>query len=350
MDRADPDIVISHLSWRSPYAERAMVEIRGTCAPNFLAVLPNTTSSAGLLDTLPLELLYLVLNDLDFQSLFAFLMANTRCRTLVESFPTYKRTVAHAAGVLVAVNRTKVLPIHTAAQIYAALTSEICFLCNDYGPFLFLLTAERCCLNCLRDDQSLRVFSFSRAASCFGLARSELAKLPSMRGLPGTYCIGTTIRHQRGLTLVGVNHARARGIAVHGSEAAMQEYVARKNASSVASYLRKSPSSQSRYPTSPAMYLEDPIDRFCGMASTPSPSLNVLGNPEDGLWCLGCHDDFDKWSRFKTRDLSGDDAEDECARTQRLWSRACRAWSRSKFVDHVQHCQGAISRFGGMST
>ena len=298
-----------------------------------------------LLDTLPLELLHLILNALDFRSLFSLLMANTRCRTLVESFPTYKRTVAHATGVLAAMNRTKTPTIHSAVQIYAALSSEFCVLCNDYGPFLFLLTAERCCLNCLRDKPSLRVIPLSRAAFCFGLSRGTVAKLPSMRGLPGTYCIGTTIRHQKSLTLVSVDHARARGIAVHGSEEAMQAFVARKHASSLDSYLqKKSLSPRSRCPTSPATYLGDPVDRFCGMASTPSPSLNVPDNPEYGLWCLGCHDEFVKWSRFKTRDLSGDNAEDECARTHRLWRKACRAWSRSNFADHIQNCQGAISR------
>lgn len=347
MDGADPETIISHLSWRSLYARRAMIEIRGLSTPNFLVIRP---SSAALLDTLPLELLHLVLDRLDFQSLFSLLMTNTGCRSLVESFPPYKRTVTHAISVLAAMNRTKVLPIHSAAQVYTALSSESCFLCDDYGPFLFLLNAERCCLNCLRDNPSLRVFSLSRAAVCFGLARTEVAKLPSMRGLPGTYCVETTITHPTSMTLVSIDHARARGIQVHGSEVAMQAFVARKHALSLARYRQKSQTSRSRCPTSPSTYLGDPVDRFCGMASTPCPSLNVPDDPEHGLWCLGCHDEFDGRSRFQKRDFSGDKAEDEFARTQRLWSKACRAWSRSKFVDHVQHCQSAMSRFGKTGT
>lgn len=171
-----------------------------------------------------------------------------------------------------------------------------------------------------------------------------------MRGIWGTYCVGSTVTHRTDLRLVSIQDARNRAIALHGSEAAMQTFVEAQHALRLADYRRKttsrlSSSSRCRRPTSPSVFLNDPKDQFCGMASTPFPSLKMSAEAEHGLWCLGCHDMFDHWSGFKMLEGANDASEDEGARTQRLWSGECRAWSKSGFLAHIKGCQGALSKF-----
>lgn len=155
LEEADPDTLILQLSWRPIYAHKAMIDVVQMASPTFLDDRSRTISSAGALDAFPLEIIHLIFASLDFQSLFYFLCASLRCRALVETFPAYKETTTHAAGVLMVINRMKLLEMHTAASIHLALRSESCTRCNDYGPFLFLPAVKRCCLNCLCDDSTL---------------------------------------------------------------------------------------------------------------------------------------------------------------------------------------------------
>lgn len=80
-----PDAVIERVSWRPAYILDAMISIPDELPkPTILARTP-TSFSLGLLDTLPIELLYNILNSSDFQSLSRFARVSHGAKILVES-------------------------------------------------------------------------------------------------------------------------------------------------------------------------------------------------------------------------------------------------------------------------
>ncbi|KAF2236212.1 hypothetical protein EV356DRAFT_76351 [Viridothelium virens] len=340
-----PAALVSQWSWRTLYARKAMIEVN-IPSPKYLQHDSGISSSAGVLDTLPLELLHLILELLDFQSLYNVVHGSRRCRVLVEALPAYRETSTHAPSVLAAMKRTKLLSTHSAACIHTALRSESCTECNEYGPFLFLPISERCCLNCLRDDLSLRVSTIPKITKRFGITRNDLTGVPIMQGIPGEYRIGFAVTHKTAPNLVSVKQAKMRATAIHGSEHAMQTYVTSRHTLQMDRYTQRASNhsgttARLRRPTSPSRILKAPNDPFCGMASTAIPSLRGTERPEHGLWCLGCHALFDRWVKYKIPDGNGGNGEDDSVRMRRLYRRECRAWSRSDFLIHIKECEGS---------
>lgn len=90
--------LIDRLSWYPPYS---MIYIPDEpIEPAFLS--RNLTSSMGLLDTLPTELLHIILNLSDFQSLSRFAQVCHQAKTSVELLLPYQQTMKHAFKALVA--------------------------------------------------------------------------------------------------------------------------------------------------------------------------------------------------------------------------------------------------------
>ncbi|EXL60652.1 hypothetical protein FOCG_03483 [Fusarium oxysporum f. sp. radicis-lycopersici 26381] len=93
--------------------------------------------------------------------------------------------------------------------MYRALTTEICSLCKNFGGFLFLPTATRCCFACIENAPELRVISL--------VAFKKLTKV-KMKWL--TYHIGHVVRMVPGIYSMGEKPARRPGLLLAEVEAA----------------------------------------------------------------------------------------------------------------------------------
>lgn len=223
-DALTSDALVARFSCRSSDMVRWIIHIEETNQPTETTATLRThvSSSIGSLDTLPVELLHIICNSLDFRSLSRFARVCHRAKSIVESLSSYQRITKHASAALIALKRTDIIKFHTGATIHAALLSDECVSCQQFGPFLFLPTCERCCYWCLKRERSLRVITPRTAGICFGVSRADLKEhIPLMINIPGSYRWGHVVRPHRRARLVSVKQAEEVGISVHRSREAM---------------------------------------------------------------------------------------------------------------------------------
>ena len=158
----------------------------------------------GQLDSLPLEVLQYVLQQLDLHTLTLMQSLNQRSKLLVNSLPQYRDVVAHAPNALRAMLSTGLASFFSKDVLCSTFRSRECFLCGSFGPLLYLLACRRCCWLCLAEASDALPVSREFAIHSFGLPRSAVLQLPCMRSLPGQYILdrfhGDT--HKRRLALI----------------------------------------------------------------------------------------------------------------------------------------------------
>lgn len=292
-------------------------------------------SSLGLLDTLPLEVLWMIFDKSDVQSLVHISMTSLRGMAYIESISKYQDLRKHAPHALVALGRTGLLGYHPLCDLYAALRSDRCVSCSAaFGAFLLMLTCQRCCYECLFWNTSLRAIPISIARQCLELVPSQLADLPKLHSLPDEYWIGWRIKVKARYRLVSVRDVNLRALQVHGSDYLQERLNSRKNMRShrvntwnaiyrapLQSFGQDPltiPGSTASRPTMPQTFRGD-LNKWGGMASIVFPSLTASGALESGLWCRGC-----EWS------AGGRGRGGVCSK----------AWTTAEFVQHARQCRG----------
>lgn len=357
LNTSNVDALIDRLSWRPAHVVDSMISVSETIQS---IILPRTLtfSSLGPLDTLPTELLHLIFNSLDFQSLSRFAQICHKANIVVESLPSYERMIKYASKALIALSRTKLITFHTAATIYTALLSEKCVSCQNFAAFLFLPTCERCCYECLCNERSPRVISIRMAGICFGVSPKDLGQIPIMLSIPGMYSFCHNATRVKRVRLVSLKQAKKLGISVHGSQEAMEIVSVSKKAGKLsyrqlqlARWLTGSSDSEPQNSSTPRLLDNAPNDNFCGMASISFPSLRPNIELEHGLWCYGCRVNLDNLECHGRR-ISFDDLNDFESGTHLLGSgvdliniflrREFQARSRSEFLEHTRNCKWAI--------
>lgn len=330
LDGFTPDAIIERLSWRPAYILNSMItiskRIRSRALPRTLA-----SSSIGSLDTLPAELLHIILNSLDFQSLLRFARACHQAKTRVESLLSYQHMMKHAPTVLIALSQTKLITFHAAGTIHAAFLSDKCVSCQIYAAFLFLPTCKRCCYECLSSERSLRVITIRMAEVCFGVSRKDLAQIPTMFSIPGRYAVGHVVPHQKRVKLVSLKQAQKLGISVHGSQEAMESVGVSRDAPKIKNVRHRQRRLAQWIAGSNSADRQN--DEFCGVASISFPSLRPKGEVENGLWCGGCRINSENYSSTIGMDID--------ARMKALLEKEHQARSRSEFLEHIRDCAGA---------
>ena len=382
--------VISHLAHRPNYIIRSVIQVDETAklsftktrrvyrsssplpspppsssssSPSPLTFLPSFASSIGELDILPLEVLHASLLYLDLQSLSRFLRVSRQAKAVVESLPVYRDLLLSAGHVFTVLKRTGVISLHSAATLHTALRSEQCVSCLEcYGPFLFLLSAERCCYTCMARNQSLWMIPLTIARECFHLRPRDLKKLPTLWSIPGTYSVEHSVSRKRAIRLTSVRAAKDLALRIHGSTAALALYLAKNahglGAADANSNLDKTSNKRLYYlrwlraapmEPLPAGYENPgltvgnvPNDRFCGMGCVAFPSLSKR-EVENGIWCRGCeltNNPFSPQSRFNNR-LASDSAPQGRKAHQYLRDLQYRARSQTDFLEHAKCCYSA---------
>jgi hypothetical protein len=348
-EELSPEELIARLSYQSRPILNGMISISKPAKRSAIQRDPSS-SSLGLLDRIPLELLHLILVMLDFRSLLRVSRVSLLGQVVVQSLPAYRDLMEHAPHTLAALGQTGLIGLHTATVLHATLLSEICISCEEYGAFLFLPTCERCCYECLHRNQSLWVIPTALAGKCFDLMPHQLKEIPTMRSVPGVYSVGHRISRQRRLRLTSVKAAKELGTKVHVS---MENIAKTPNASRggkitekelyMFQWLQNAPLQPlGRDPSMLPTKENTPSDDFCGMASVPFPSLMPNKELENGLWCRGCEQTFEHYRLgYLGYNAVSDSMPPGCDPLRVLLGMQRRARSKAEFLEHIKYCHGA---------
>lgn len=151
----------------------------------------KSTPVSGLsaLDRLPQELVSIVLLNLDLLSYFRFRQVNRRARILSSALREYELVAKHGLEGLSGFLRTKLGHCFTIMELYLLLIAPNCTLCGEFGGFLFLLTATRCCFACIRQSPKLRVLCASSFGKIAQISTRRLCRLLELTlcTIPGFY-------------------------------------------------------------------------------------------------------------------------------------------------------------------
>ncbi|KAI1129911.1 F-box domain-containing protein [Nemania abortiva] len=332
--------LISRLSHRPSELLNSMITISDPPKP-MDANFQDRLSSIGILDKLPLKLLYHeVLSELDFQSLTRLARVSIQGKYIIQSFPAYRALMNHASHALAALGQTKLIHLHSASDLLTALRTERCATCPEYGAYLFLPTCERCCWQCLRSHPMRRVISPAAAGRLFALSLEMRRQLPVMFSIPGTYGVPCTPT-ERSTKLCSMFAAKEVALSAHGSTKNLTQAVRSRDprwqtARCLQAVLEgwacldsiKIPPEQG----------DVGVGRYFGMASIPFPSLAAPDVIEHGLWCKGC-----EWTykRYEDHQLSAQVVANIRYPDYELSRMATRAHSRIGLLAHVQRCYGA---------
>lgn len=339
--------VFRHLSHRPQYIVDGPISIDETAKVHWTPMLRQSGSSPGQLG-LPLEILHWICGYLDLQSLSRLSRISLHAKSAVESFPVYRNLTKVAGHTFEILGQTRVVSCHSVSTLCAAFHSNRCISCGAYGPFLLLISAERCCFPCLVVNQSLWMTSLPLARKCFGLTTRQSKSLPIMRSVPGKYCVPHHISRQKPIWLTSVRAAKELALKVHGSLEALtrscpldpcklQEFQIE-----ILNWYRQAPLHPlSSDPVGMNDVENRPRDRFGGMGSVPFPS-SIGGALEQGLWCRGCELTYENYA------TEGIDSETlsrlvprDCHADQYLLRLQYRAWSRAELRQHAKHCHSA---------
>jgi hypothetical protein len=241
----------------------------------------NPHSSLGALDRLPLELLQDIFDLLDLQSLSRVSRVSFRGKAVVEARTAYKDLISTAGHVFQALTRTRTIGMHSAAILHAALRSDRCVSCGQYGAFLFLLTAERCCLACMWSNSCFWTIDRSKVERTCGFNDAQQKCLAwiniytiNRSGLIPARCARPTTVHA----------VWALGSRIRSEEGEMLRKVDLRYQKT--KRMSENPRDFGNIFSSREDRLE--LDHwFPRFGAIPFPSL-VEGRVERGLWCLGC--------------------------------------------------------------
>ncbi|KAH7324991.1 hypothetical protein B0I35DRAFT_449768 [Stachybotrys elegans] len=254
-------------------------------------------SSLGSLDSLPTELLCIILRDLDVLSYFQFRHVNRRACALATTAHEYQSVARHGLEGLRGLLRAGLAPLFTMGDLYSPLIREECVLCGSFGGFLFLPTVTRCCIACIQTSPDLRVMCTSTFSRLAKISTRRLRRVlgSELRTVPGSYSM-LDKRTRRPKHLIAVQTATAKleqlGILDQDRSRALLSW--------------------------------DEQEGRQFMASTAFPWYDPHnGQVDDGISCKGCQ------VRFENR-LEVGVADDRD-----------RVFSRSSYLSHFQSCTEA---------
>ncbi|KAF5240498.1 hypothetical protein FANTH_9546 [Fusarium anthophilum] len=259
----------------------------------------SPTAKLGSLDVLPNELLGDILGHLDIYSYFRFRRVNRRARALASELPEYKSVVKHGMEGFRGMLRAGLATRFTFGDMYRELTTEKCSICKNFGGFLFLPTATRCCFSCIENAPELRVnglILFKRLTKIsMDLVTSHIE--PIVKTVPGIYSMEEKPVHRPRLLLVEPEATRTLSTLGHLTPKAIA-----------------------------TLEMQDDYKNFRFMVSTAYPWYDPnTGLVDSGVSCKGCQ------IRHETLALSSRDRDD--------------VFSSSGYQSHFETCKEAKALF-----
>lgn len=153
----------------------------------------SPAAGLGDLDYLPEELLIMVIKNLDILTYFRFRRVNRYARILSTVPREYQLVAKYGVEGLRALLRSDCARRFNIMDLYHLLITDTCGLCGNFGGFLFLLTATRCCFTCLQESSKLRVISTTDFARRAGISTHQLnvSYGSTLRTVSGQYSMST---------------------------------------------------------------------------------------------------------------------------------------------------------------
>jgi hypothetical protein len=116
----------------------------------------------------------------------------------------------------------------------------------------------------------------------FGLKRNHLQGVPILHTIPDDYFVGGMARCLKPLLLVSVKTVKRIAIAVHGSEAALEQLRSgnykRTTDRNMSRWLKNAPLEPlAQNPSKQPTRANKPSDKFCGMGSIKFSSMSYMG-------------------------------------------------------------------------
>jgi hypothetical protein len=127
-----------------------MLTIDKALQPPKQTIPTHRTPFLGQLNRLPPEILSMIISALDVQAAERMAQVSFMGNLLVRSHPHLRDLKKSTPDALAALATDGIISLHSIHQLHATLRSDRCATCPAFGPFLFLLTSERCCLECIR--------------------------------------------------------------------------------------------------------------------------------------------------------------------------------------------------------
>jgi hypothetical protein len=160
----------------------------------------------GKLRVLPLEILQNILRNVDIPSIFRLRHVNLRLREVIDSMIEIKQMMNHCRNTLCAILRTKLASSVTVADFHRLVRNPKCFGCNaQFAPHVFLPKWERCCPKCLQNGNiQFAMIPPTIAESIIPTCKQEIAELPVIKVIPGTYSMYQIPNQKRQQYLISV--------------------------------------------------------------------------------------------------------------------------------------------------
>ncbi|KAL8706427.1 MAG: hypothetical protein Q9225_007952 [Loekoesia sp. 1 TL-2023] len=147
----------------------------------------NPTAVLGSLDVLPPELLQDVLYTSDLQSLTNLRAVNKRARSLIDTLPRYQAIIEYVPDALRLMLSMGTASYFTVSNLHAALLTQECFVCGNFGGFLSALNCRRCCYYCISYKKELLLLRIDTARVQCLLDTPSIFRLHVAFSLPGKY-------------------------------------------------------------------------------------------------------------------------------------------------------------------
>ncbi|EPE03119.1 f-box domain-containing protein [Ophiostoma piceae UAMH 11346] len=149
---------------------------------------PGPESTLGDLGTLPWELVYCIIRELDLRSLEHLRTVSRQLNAIVLDLPEYRVLTRHAPQLLRSMLSSWAGAYFTLADIWRVLTTQDCEdhpmhssgdgeeapkVYRPFGAFVYLLTCKRVCMHCLKHDIRYSPLQRHVANDIYGMASLE---------------------------------------------------------------------------------------------------------------------------------------------------------------------------------
>ncbi|PYH87002.1 hypothetical protein BO82DRAFT_349541 [Aspergillus uvarum CBS 121591] len=134
--------------------------------------------SRPLWPSLPLEIVHMIFLHLDMITLGTLRLVDSIIRRQVDSLYEYRMLRAHAAETLKILDIAQCTHCFPAHQLYREFCHPRCRTCPDFGPYLYIPTLSRVCLQCVLRHDRYRVAALDVVFACFPYSRGDWWDLP----------------------------------------------------------------------------------------------------------------------------------------------------------------------------
>ncbi|KAF1845757.1 uncharacterized protein K460DRAFT_282437 [Cucurbitaria berberidis CBS 394.84] len=260
--------------------------------------------SAGVLETLSLELLHLILAQLDLISILNVRYVNKRCSDLTDSLPELQAIARYGQNALrgsLAINTAAAI---TVEKLHQQLFKKSCEKCGDFAPYLYLITCARVCFLCLSNADQYCPLGIDLIKRKYGLNYSIIQSLPHMKCLPGVYSPGGC-KVSRAVVLYDAWSALQAAVTYHGSRDNLKTYIEKSHAESMTAYHRRTQEATEanlrlprlRKPASLSPYDRKSANPRRFVAVIELPVINKSSKVVDwGFYCKACRN-ANEWPR-----------------------------------------------------